>query len=498
MRTLLISFSIILLAFALVAAGVEVEPSPPLPRSAGTTAAAGSLIDPEECLICHDDEGLTMDKNGREISLDIDPEEYDDSMHGGLDCTDCHEGFDPEELPHKENIGPVDCSQCHEEASADFARSSHEGEILCSSCHGDVHVATTVLADQETCMTCHDEAFEEVAGSVHGQTDVGAGCLDCHSPHETRGVEADRCLDCHGSEEFVAENIPDEDAQEIASFRDSVHEGILDCSDCHEGHTIQPSDSPDSPVARTHIAETCAECHDEVAETYLESEHGQALAEGFDHAPTCTDCHGEHDIHTITDAESHISRATEVQVCLDCHLDAEDVRERMTHTGIFVGSYVESAHGMEAAAGNEDAAVCSDCHGAHGALKASNPESPIHFSNILETCSTCHEEVAGTFTESTHGIAILQGNDDAPTCTTCHGEHAIAETEDEDARVLTSSEGIQPLAGVYSTVCNDRLQDYLKTGNRMVFGFLNRLNYSTITVSNSELKNVNTPEDLGN
>ena len=70
--------------------------------------------------------------------------------------------------------------------------------------------------------------------------------------------------------------------------------------------------------------------------------------------------------------------------------------------------------------------------------------------------------------------------------------------EDEDARVLTSSEGIQPLAGVYSAVCNDRLQDYLKTGNRMVFGFLNRLNYSTITVSNSELKNVNTPDDLEN
>lgn len=68
----------------------------------------------------------------------------------------------------------------------------------------------------------------------------------------------------------------------------------------------------------------------------------------------------------------------------------------------------------------------------------------------------------------------------------------------QEARLLASVEGLQPLAGIYSTGIIDRLQVYLNNGNRMVFGFVNQLNYSTITVNEQELKNINRPDDLKN
>ncbi len=66
----------------------------------------------------------------------------------------------------------------------------------------------------------------------------------------------------------------------------------------------------------------------------------------------------------------------------------------------------------------------------------------------------------------------------------------------ENAILLNSGEDLQPLAGIYSVELAGELKHFLETGNRMVFAFLNRLNYSTIEVSPDELKNVNRPEDL--
>lgn len=67
----------------------------------------------------------------------------------------------------------------------------------------------------------------------------------------------------------------------------------------------------------------------------------------------------------------------------------------------------------------------------------------------------------------------------------------------DDAIILKSGENPQPLAGVYNTDLVGKLNSYLYTGNRMVFGFMNQLKYSVIQVEESELKNLNKPGDLG-
>lgn len=71
-----------------------------------------------------------------------------------------------------------------------------------------------------------------------------------------------------------------------------------------------------------------------------------------------------------------------------------------------------------------------------------------------------------------------------------------ASADPSDAVLLQAGEDLQPLAGVYSTALRDKLTHYLESGNRMVFGFVNSLNFSTIEVNEKELKNVNRPGDL--
>lgn len=73
---------------------------------------------------------------------------------------------------------------------------------------------------------------------------------------------------------------------------------------------------------------------------------------------------------------------------------------------------------------------------------------------------------------------------------------ALIPADSEDAVMLKSGDRYQPLAGVYRTELFEKLEQYLSTGNRMVFGFANKLNYSVIEVDAKELKNVNSPEDL--
>jgi predicted CXXCH cytochrome family protein len=73
---------------------------------------------------------------------------------------------------------------------------------------------------------------------------------------------------------------------------------------------------------------------------------------------------------------------------------------------------------------------CEKCHGgdsttsdrakAHaGMLRASDPKSRLHSVNVPQTCATCHQGIASTFTQSVH-YQRLKGAGLGPSCTTCH------------------------------------------------------------------------------
>ena len=112
----------------------------------------GLSQDNSTCMDCHNDPELTMDKKGKTISLGVKKFVLSKSVHGKLKCVDCHQGFNPDDIPHKENITPVNCTSCHR----DFAKKHNfhpqmvlsngmggSADVNCKGCHGDHNVTSS-------------------------------------------------------------------------------------------------------------------------------------------------------------------------------------------------------------------------------------------------------------------------------------------------------------------------------------------------------------------
>ena len=94
------------------------------------TPAAGKAKEPApnssaSCLECHSDPKLTMKKAGQVRPLFVNEAAFAKSVHRTLDCTDCHEGFDAESIPHQKPISAVDCGSCHEKEGKQYGASIH-------------------------------------------------------------------------------------------------------------------------------------------------------------------------------------------------------------------------------------------------------------------------------------------------------------------------------------------------------------------------------------
>ena len=78
----------------------------------------------EECMDCHSDEELTKSiDDSTEISLFVDLERYEGSIHGGMECIDCHTSI--QDVDHEPELSPVKCADCHEDAQEIYAESVH-------------------------------------------------------------------------------------------------------------------------------------------------------------------------------------------------------------------------------------------------------------------------------------------------------------------------------------------------------------------------------------
>jgi len=92
--------------------------------------------------------------------------------------------------------------------------------------------------------------------------------------------------------------------------------------------------------------------------------------------------------------------------CEACH--AEQAKQEL-----------ESNHARALAAGNRNAAVCTDCHGNHAVGK---PDVPRH--RISTSCGKCHGAIYAQYINSAHGRSLLEiDNPDVPVCSDCHEAH---------------------------------------------------------------------------
>jgi cytochrome b subunit of formate dehydrogenase len=238
------------------------------------------------------------------------------------------------------------------------------------------------------------------------------------------------CLTCH-SDPTLTEDV---NGSAVSIYVDrnklkhSVHGSMFSCVDCHKDVKSLVHETRPRKVS-------CAQCHADEQQGYSHSIHAHDGKVGQTAAATCEDCHG--DVHQIVagdDPKSPVSHANIPATCGRCH-GQKFLMESNGETAQPFLSYQSSVHGRAVANGSQKAAVCTDCHGIHEILPASDPKSPISKVAVASTCGKCHTEVANTFTASIHGQALARGNMLAPTCTDCHGIHSIKRHTDPNSPV---------------------------------------------------------------
>jgi cytochrome b subunit of formate dehydrogenase len=220
----------------------------------------------------------------------------------------------------------------------------------------------------------------------------------------------DSCMVCHRTEKPVVD-------REILG--QSPHRNLA-CLDCHAGaedHYLEGFRP--APVR-------CATCHEKASADYAQSIHARAVEEGRQGAAGCVDCHGAHDILPSKDPRSRVNHFNLAKTCGRCHDGSRPAADgRPTSENIY-RDYRDSIHGRAVTqSGLVVAPDCSGCHGAHTIRAVENPASPVHRSNIPDTCGGCHAGIVNTYRESIHGKRFAAGLYTAPVCTDCHSAHEI-------------------------------------------------------------------------
>lgn len=333
----------------------------------------------EICFDCHSDKDLTTERNNKTISLFVDQDQFSHSVHADLDCVDCHEGFDPDEIPHKEgeNIAKVECSNCHD--TEQFEASIHNGKIECFDCHSKHNIQPA-------------STFKKNVVNV--------------------------CLDCHKS-------------SQVTVFKNSVHYKLfkegneeLSCTGCHNGtaHEIKSA-----KLSEKELHNMCRTCHTNIVSEYEKSLHGQALAQGKYLAPNCITCHSKHNILSHTNPKSKTFKMNVPQLCGDCHKDGTKVSElKLINQKHILSNYSQSIHGDGLyKRGLIVTAVCTNCHTSHNILPSTDPKSTINRHNIANTCKQCHAEIEKVHVKVIEGKLWEKEPNKIPACIDCHQPHTV-------------------------------------------------------------------------
>lgn len=177
------------------------------------------------------------------------------------------------------------------------------------------------------------------------------------------------------------------------------------CLSCHENPYLQMT-LPSGEVIPVGVD----------VEAYRQSVHGQHGTEGY----RCIRCHEGMNEYPHAETTAQTARDLTIELstsCSRCHPDKYDETLDGAHFALLIG-------------GNQQAAVCSDCHSGHAveALRDPVTRQPLETAAITSVgmCSECHAEVYAHYAESVHGRAVLEGSQDAATCSDCHGVHDTA------------------------------------------------------------------------
>jgi predicted CXXCH cytochrome family protein len=242
--------------------------------------------------------------------------------------------------------------------------------------------ATASVPSNEDCQTCHSEG-STAAAVFTKSTHASLACVDCHAdlatttefPHPEK-LKPAACVTCHEGT--------------VAKFQDSIHEegrrrlGLAvapTCSGCHGTHDILAKTDSASRVHPLRVAGTCGACHVGIVSEYDQSIHAKRLRTAGAAAPTCSTCHTAHSIRRTNTASFQLDV---IQECGTCHVEK-------------IRTYRDTFHGQVTALGFERVAKCADCHDAHRIMPARDPASTVSPGRLVETCARCHPGANDSF-----------------------------------------------------------------------------------------------------
>ena len=342
-----------------------------LPVSAEVPQQAGD----EACRLCHSDtnEVVTL-PTGDEVPVQVDMAVLAQSAHGNmaespLACSDCHQTINDYQYPHTA-VTATTLREFQLEKSAE-----------CQRCHVQPHLTSHPGPEAEN----------------------GVACVDCHGGHDVApaadwqqlGATA-TCANCH--------NRSGVDLVDEAALTAVIQNGLFTnqtdsnyCLSCHSQPGLQVTFANGDTKSATIDADA-----------FHSSVHGVDSERPLN----CTNCHENHQYpHEPVTAESARAFSLEMYpLCANCH-------EQKYNQAL------DSTHQAALEDGNLDAAVCTDCHGAHDTPVPNEPRE-----RISHTCEKCHSTIFNEYATSVHGDALLtEGNPDVPTCIDCHGVHNIGD-----------------------------------------------------------------------
>jgi ribosomal protein L31 len=167
------------------------------------------------------------------------------------------------------------------------------------------------------------------AARFHQGAHGGLDCADCHTDIKLTDVP-----DKHPSADNIekdARTLFDYKAcdrchpQEYAAYNKGVHADVRAgtrekkstydapvCGNCHSPH-YDPANRTRAELLTVQV-DLCGACHPVERETYLQNIHGKAAVNlGETNSPGCTDCHGGHQVASLTKPEDALA------VCQRCH-----------------------------------------------------------------------------------------------------------------------------------------------------------------------------------
>ena len=383
-----------------------------------------------DCLGCHEDPELTMEKNGKTKSIGFKVEAFKKSAHKSLRCIQCHQNFNPDEIPHKANTTPAPCMSCHTNIADKhlfhpqmMKATGTEGskDVNCDNCHGhhdpeyvnnpSSRFYITKLTD--ACGECHKKERAEHLVSEHFQKSTEnnrntPNCIFCHVNPITKGYkfstlklknkQQELCLSCHIGEKTAKTKY----SKSLIDFDKSVHgmalkNGVSEaptCTDCHGVHNLQKADKPTSIINKYNLSSLCGKCHIALTNEYINSVHGIALKKGHSDAPSCTYCHGEHSIRPIEGLTDRIFLMNKINkfvvqnnrmvYCVHCHTD----KNLADKYGMLT---ISKAHEwLPGVARHYETVRCVDCHSSYMPPNLSHNILPPE--KTIKKCEECHSK----------------------------------------------------------------------------------------------------------